>query len=245
MNAARNLPSLIRTSSFGVLVALLVTSCTQDPQSPGYEYMPDMYRTKAVEAYVDYSHPDSLTARKPVEGSIPFSADYIDKPYNLNLPYPYPNTQEGLDSARENLKNPLPFTEEAYAEGEQVFTDYCTHCHGEDGKGQGPLVENGNYPPPPAYTKTPDLLTEGKIYHILKYGSLNGMMGSHASQLTREQRWKVTHYVATLRDEVKNPFKGKEQEGSAEGQERKKTVEKAAKSEADTVSTSEKQAAAQ
>ena len=31
-----------------------VSSCTKHPDSPGYEYMPDMYRSQAIEAYVDY-----------------------------------------------------------------------------------------------------------------------------------------------------------------------------------------------
>jgi hypothetical protein len=39
-------------------------------------------------------------------------------------------------------------------------------------------------------------LTGGKIYHTIKYG-LN-MMGSYASQLTPEERWKVVMYVQEL-----------------------------------------------
>ncbi len=35
-------------------VVLAVTSCRVDPNSAGYEYMPDMYRSPALEAYVDY-----------------------------------------------------------------------------------------------------------------------------------------------------------------------------------------------
>ena len=32
----------------------LITSCTTDPDSPGTEYMPDMYRSPAIETYVYY-----------------------------------------------------------------------------------------------------------------------------------------------------------------------------------------------
>ena len=39
--------------SFLMFVTLL-TSCTTDPDSPGTEYMPDMYRSPAIETYVDY-----------------------------------------------------------------------------------------------------------------------------------------------------------------------------------------------
>ena len=45
------------------------------------------------------------------------------------------------------------------------------------------------------------------MFHTLHYGK--GNMGSHAGQLTREERWELVHYVQTLRDEqYDNPFKG-------------------------------------
>jgi hypothetical protein len=35
-------------------VPVLLASCGGDPNSPGVEYMPDMYRSPAMEAYVDF-----------------------------------------------------------------------------------------------------------------------------------------------------------------------------------------------
>jgi len=32
----------------------LFMGCSSTPDSPGLEYMPDMYRSPAIEAYVDY-----------------------------------------------------------------------------------------------------------------------------------------------------------------------------------------------
>jgi hypothetical protein len=44
-----------RDRSDGALpLVLLMASCGGDPNSPGVEYMPDMYRSPAMEAYVDY-----------------------------------------------------------------------------------------------------------------------------------------------------------------------------------------------
>jgi hypothetical protein len=57
------------------LVMLFFASCTKDPNSPGYEYMPDMYRSPSVEAYVDYENPDMLSAMLPPAGTIAFSED--------------------------------------------------------------------------------------------------------------------------------------------------------------------------
>ena len=42
-------------------------------------------------------------------------------------------------------------------------------------------------------------LPEGKIFHSLTYGK-NVAMGSHASQLNKEERWLVTHYVQYLQN---------------------------------------------
>ena len=36
------------------MVALLLAACTANPDSSGLEYMPDMYRSPAIEPYVDY-----------------------------------------------------------------------------------------------------------------------------------------------------------------------------------------------
>jgi len=39
-------------------------------------------------------------------------------------------------------------------------------------------------------------LTDGKIYHTITYGY--NAMGSHASQISPEDRWKVVMYVHEL-----------------------------------------------
>jgi mono/diheme cytochrome c family protein len=84
---------------------------------------------------------------------------------------------------------------EAYLkEGEVVYGKFCVHCHGAAGEGDGKvgLKLPG---PPPAYS-TLTALPEGKMFHSITYGK--GLMGSHASQLTQEERWKVVLYVQKL-----------------------------------------------
>ena len=44
-------------------------------------------------------------------------------------------------------------------------------------------------------------ITEGSIYHVLMYGI--NLMGSHASQVDQDERWKISQYVMDLRDELK------------------------------------------
>jgi cytochrome c len=96
----------------------------------------------------------------------------------------------------------LPQTQENYAEGKVLFMHFCSPCHGETGQGDGEVTKHG-YPPPPSYSKGQSSrggamkdLTDGKIYHTVTYGV--NAMGSYASQLSPEERWKVIMYVHHL-----------------------------------------------
>lgn len=187
MKRLTNISNLILTAG----TAFVMVACGNDPQSPGYEYMPDMYRSPAVEPYVDYGQDgytisDTLSVRKPVEGTIPRGFK----------PYPYPNTEEGYKMATENLKNPIALTEGVLAEGKDLYSKFCSHCHGTSGDGQGQMVQNDLFPSPGAYNTKYKDVTEGQMFHSITYGK--GLMGSHASQLSQEERWKIVHYVQTL-----------------------------------------------
>jgi mono/diheme cytochrome c family protein len=115
------------------------------------------------------------------------------------MPYPYPATTEGYEMAGLELKSPLPMTEAVVEQGKVHYTKFCQHCHGATGEGDGGVVKNGNYPVPPSYTGALKDLPEGKIFHSLVYGK-NVAMGSHASQLNKEERWQVTRYVQYLQN---------------------------------------------
>ena len=171
-------------------MALFLASCGNTPQSPGVEYMPDMYRTVALEPYGGNSnYADSMEARTPAEGSIP-------RGY---LPYGIPNSNDGYEMAGSLLTNPYPSNEEMIAEGKAIYTKYCLHCHGKEGAGDGLTVTAGGHPPPPAYNSAAlKTLPEGKMFHTITYGK--NLMGAHSSQLNVEERWKVIRYVQTLQN---------------------------------------------
>ena len=181
-----------------VCLVVFMSSCTKDPNSPGVEYMPDMYRSPSYETYSENPvFADSMTAQKPVEGTIsrgewPNSGSLVNA-----LPYAYPNTLAGYAAAGAELKNPLELNDENKAEGKVIFEKMCMHCHGPKGEGDGQLIGTGKFPPPPAYNGGAlKNLPEGKMFHTITYGK--GLMGSHASQLTKEDRWKVIQYIQEL-----------------------------------------------
>ncbi|MBX3164587.1 MAG: cytochrome c [Bacteroidetes bacterium] len=178
------------SAAFAGLLMAGFTSCgKKDPNSPGVEFMPDMYRSPSLEYYQTHTE-DGVeldNAMLPVKGTVARGF----------MPYAYPNTPEGYEAAGTNLHNPLPVADRAKyeAEGEVLYANFCTHCHGASGAGDGKV--GAKLPgPPPAYDGTLKNLSAGKIFHSITYGK--GTMGAHASQLTQEERWKLVYYVQKL-----------------------------------------------
>jgi len=179
---------LNRLSKLFIVVAVIsITSCKEEG-GLAPEYMPDMYRSPAIEPYVDYAdygNPDVMSVRKPVEGTIPRGFQ----------PYGYENTNEGYELAGQTLKNPIAYSENVMKNGEELYGMFCVHCHGKTGQGDGTLVERDKFPPIPTKFSPTLELTEGKMFHAITYGK--GLMGAHASQLNKEERWKLVHYIRT------------------------------------------------
>ena len=170
------------------MMALFMTACNTDKTTPGYTYMDDMYRSPSVETYAADNNPmfvDGLSAMRPVEGTISRG----------HAPYEYANSNEGYESARTMLMMPDSYKSEEVRKGaKDLYNNMCSHCHGTKGDGNGTLAEREKFLGIPGYDKQklPNI-TPGSMYHVLMYGK--GMMGSHASQLTEQERWEIVSYV--------------------------------------------------
>ncbi len=170
-----------------IIVSLSLTSCF-DKETPNYRFMPNMYKGVGPETNGEYEIlPDEQANLLPAEGTI--SRGW--------KPYEYENTLEGKVLATTELKNPIEVTEKNLAEGKELYTVYCTICHGDKGAGQGILVKREKFLGIPSYADKARKITEGNIYHTMMYG-LNSM-GSHASQTDEKDRWQITMYVLDLK----------------------------------------------
>lgn len=171
-----------------VLAASMVMVSCFDNGKPNYQYMPNMYEPVGYETYGEYEvFPGQQEAMLPAEGSIPRGWQ----------PYDYPNTTEGLNLAKTELKIPIPVTEENLSEGKALYEIYCGLCHGNKGDGQGILMTRGKILGVPSYADPNRVITEGGVYHVQMYG-LNSM-GSYASQTNELERWQITQYVMNLK----------------------------------------------
>ncbi len=209
---------------------LLVSSCKSDSDSSGFEYMPDMYRSPAIEAYVDYGEirgrenaglKTRLTALTPPKNTIPYIGKdssevklmlpYFRKP---NLAFRETHGLFGFDVttsdeylAAANDKNPFVLTaknsEEVLKKGKELFTAMCQHCHGEKGDGNGPMVTSGAYVGVPNYANLTNL-SDGQIFYSIYYGK--GMMGAHSSLLNKKEIWTLVHYVRQFQNKDYGKF---------------------------------------
>lgn len=217
----KNVEMKLKAFKFLTIAAFITTgslvSCVADSNSPGLEYMPDMYRSPSVEGQVDYGEVQGMysdTARNMVAekfsflapmGTVPytFPGEIYLAPYKHGAPIGEDRTHglfevrqdsAGLRNSKSDV-NPIPFTEKVGTEGKELFGIYCIHCHGEKGDGQGTVVTNSNekYPSPGAYRTD---LYAGEIFYTITYGK--NAMGAHASQLNPIERWKVVYHVESL-----------------------------------------------
>ena len=165
-----------------------IISCN-DKRTPQVQYMPDMYESVPY----NVNGADGVNGKpvniKPVAGTIPRGG---------HPAYDIPNTNEGYEKAKAELKNPLEVTEANLENGKKMYDIYCASCHGKKGDGQGILSQREKFEGIPNYADRD--LNAGNIYHVIMYGK--GLMGSHASQLTYTERWQVTQYVEKLRTDL-------------------------------------------
>ena len=214
---------------FGLFFLVLIVSlqsCSSDPDSPGLEYMPDMYRSPAIEPYVDYGEirnkvykekKTTLSAMIPPNGTVPYCEGNDSVKTRMNLPFILPNSamkeshglyswdlsnQDTIDNykAAANWSNPMPFSPEVEKRGEKIYTSMCMHCHGKEGDGKGSMSLSGAWAEGGGNMDYKDPakmnLSDGQLFYSISYGK--GNMGAHASILSKEEIWTLVHYVKVL-----------------------------------------------
>lgn len=94
------------------------------------------------------------------------------------------------------VENPYPPTAAILKNGEKLFTQQCTPCHGASGKGDGPA---GKYlgKPLPDFTK-PEFQKQSDGALFWKVSQGNAPMPTFEQILSEEQRWAVIDYLRTF-----------------------------------------------
>jgi mono/diheme cytochrome c family protein len=200
MNIKKNIYLI---GAFGI--SLGFASCSASGDHPGYEYAPQMYHSVAYEPLTQITSEEEgslISTREDGKGE--FFNSNINNPYRMNMREPVANTvprangylpyrlrPSQLEEAA-NIQNPVEFNEQVLAEGQKLYIQYCSACHGAGGEGDGKAGEviggvanlKGG-----AYINLP----EGHLFHVITHGK--GRMLPHGSQISQERRWKIVHYV--------------------------------------------------
>ncbi len=207
---AMNKKNFLGTVCVAVALAAVVSACGDGTtRSTGLEFSRNMYDPIAFNPdQPNKNFKNNQTAQLPPAGTNPIGFDKFE----------YTSAVEDYQRAGAEVKNPLVVNEANLAEGQQLFITYCAVCHGKEGAGDGAITKERQvtdsrgtrsleqFPAPPSFhgsAGTPSSrgglmseLTDGKIFHTITYGW--NAMGSHASQLTPEERWKVVMFVHEL-----------------------------------------------
>jgi putative heme-binding domain-containing protein len=89
--------------------------------------------------------------------------------------------------------HPAIGNKEAIAEGEKLYNETCTSCHGKDGTG-GELG-----PPVAAQNRRYLRRTDDEIFDAIKTGITGTQMPPFSGQFNDDQIWRITAYVRGLR----------------------------------------------
>jgi mono/diheme cytochrome c family protein len=196
-------------SSLIITTAVVFISCDSKRQ-PGKIYMPDMaysraYETNALRDSTKFTTDAANASHKIFYNNLPVNGTM--KRGEL-APYTVPNDSNGLLNLSSLVKNPLPpLTTTDSLEAARLFNINCAVCHGAKGENNGPVaVKIGGVKNIVAASPT---YSDGRLFHVLAYGQ--GNMGSYASQLSRQQRWRIVQYIRTLepKKEAVAPATGK------------------------------------
>lgn len=168
-----------------------LASCSAGGDNPGTEYAPNMYHSFAYEPLTQVSdeenkiNPNGMNMR-----AIP--AHTIARGQLEYAQYSMPISPEAYEAASA-LKNPIQSTTFNMAEGKRLYHINCTPCHGEDGQGNGTIVEAGKFPKVPAYSERLATINDGKAFYSIKYGK--NLMGAYGTVLSPTQIWQVIHFI--------------------------------------------------
>lgn len=164
---------------------------------PGEAYMPDMYYSRAYEAYGYNNLPEDHNLKSrgvyytgtPVQGTRARGEAYT---------FPFAEGDSGYARSASYVRTDVkPLTPAQMKETERIYLINCGICHGTALDGNGPLWKGGDGPYPAAPRNLKDdyskALSDGQMFHAITYGK--GQMGAYASQVTVEQRWWLIDYI--------------------------------------------------
>ena len=168
-----------RRALAGLVMLLLCAGCEPDAVVHKVGWFSTMRHQRNIKPY---ARPIA-----PVEGTVPVTGGEL------------PVSRETAD----RLANPRTRTAESLNRGRWVYATFCLVCHGENGRGDGPvaLAGGGPFPGVPSLVDPArPALSDGAIYALVVDAQRmgRGLMPRYGDRIHGTDRWDVVNYVRSL-----------------------------------------------
>jgi mono/diheme cytochrome c family protein len=192
-------------SAMLLAVCVLAVSCRRDMQ--------DQPKMKPLRSSTFFA--DGLSARQPVEGTVPRGYLRTDTALftgkkNKNLsnisagasttpagPQPSANAPSGQNAYPDDVETfPFPITEDTVRRGQERFNIFCSVCHGKTGHGDGMVVRRGFRRAASFHDDRLRAAPVGHFFDAITNGW--GAMPSYAAQIPVQDRWAIISYIRAL-----------------------------------------------
>ena len=105
----------------------------------------------------------------------------------------------GVPADDANVVNPIAADDASLQAGEETYRSSCIDCHGEEGRGDGPVGVRQNPKPTDFRAEHVKELSDGELFYIIT----NGIEGSAMRGFVffdEEVRWSLVNYVRTFQE---------------------------------------------
>jgi mono/diheme cytochrome c family protein len=172
--------------ALAIAAVLLLVACNPDDVVHKIGWFQTMRHQRNIKPY---AHPIA-----PVDGAVPVTGGEL------------PVTLENAN----RLVNPRTRTAESMNRGKWVYETYCLVCHGETGRGDGPVSVAGGGPFPGVRSLVTDTLSrksDGYIYGniVNATGMGRGLMPRYGDKVRGTDRWDLVNYVRSLQVLARGP----------------------------------------
>jgi mono/diheme cytochrome c family protein len=100
--------------------------------------------------------------------------------------------QARLEAGR-TLVNPEPKSPESIARGRQMYELHCLVCHGEQGRGDGPVGRKFVPQPMELNLDYVQLQPDGQLFYTISHGSI--AMPFYRQAILPEDRWHLVNFI--------------------------------------------------
>ena len=100
-----------------------------------------------------------------------------------------------LEAGR-TLVNPIRKSPESLARGRQMYERHCLICHGEQGRGNGPVGRQFVPQPMELNLDYVQLQPDGQIFYTISHGSI--AMPFYRQAIAAEDRWHLVNFIKEI-----------------------------------------------